>query len=273
MRIALAKKLTKLAFYFLLFHLAGCSGPLERDFQEAQKNASLGNFRKAVQLFEQVILRDTSSPSAIQSMKEGARLSFLEIKDYARAAQFYQKIIKYSPDEADRTEAQKQLASLYFESLQDYDRAAVEYSKLATSSRLESEKAEHKLSVARSYYYIGNYFQTLSEITEILKLKSNQETEFHALLLNGNVFVAQKKFVEAAKIFQSLSDRFPEKSLLENVHLVLSLSFEESGDFKKALATLESIKEIYQPKEYLDLRIKRIQERAKNQPGAKGYRK
>ena len=266
------KKLTK-AVGLLALLLIGCSSPLERDFQEGKKNSKEGNFRKAAQLFDQVISRDAESDVAVEAMKEGARLAVLEIKDYNRAAGYYQKIIQHSPEESDRQEAQKQLAALYFESLQDYDRAAVEYSKLATGSKLEADRAEYKLMTARSYYYLGNYFQTLSEIQEILKIKSNKETQFQAMLLNGNVLVAQKNFLEAAKIFQNIIQLFPEKSLAENVHLVLSLSLEESGDFRRALSTLEDIRAVYSPQEYIDLRIKRIQERAKNQPGAKGYRK
>lgn len=266
------KKLTKaVAFAALLF--IGCTSPLERDFREGKKSAEAGNFRIAAQLFDQVISRDTESELAVEAMKEGARLAVLEIKDYKRAAGYYQKIIQYSKKESDRQEAQQQLAALYFSSLQDYERAAVEYSKLATSSKLESDRAEHKLMTARSYYYLGNYFQTISEIQEILKMKSNKETLFQAMLLNGNVLIAQKNFLEASKVFQNIIKTFPEQSLTENVHLVLSLSYEESGDYKRALSTLESIKAVYQPQEYLELRIKRVQEREKNQPGAKGYRK
>lgn len=267
------KKPTKTLIAFAALFLVSCSNPLERDFQEGKKNASLGNYRIAAQHYDRVISRDTESEIAIEAMKEGARLAVLEIKDYKRAAAYYQKIIQHSRKESDRQEAQQQLAALYFSSLQDYERAAVEYSKLATSSKLESDRAEQKLMTARSYYYLGNYFQTTSEIDEILKMKANNETLFQALLLNGNVLIAQKKFLEAANIFQKIIKTFPEQSLAENVHLVLSLSYEESGDYKKALSTLESIQSVYQPKEYLELRIKRVQERAKNQPGARGYRK
>lgn len=267
------KKLTKSFLLISLLTMASCTSPQEADFKKAEGLVKDGQFRRAAQLLDQAIKRNEQSEVALQAMREAARIAFLEIKDYKKAAHYYQLIIRYSPDESERIEAQKQLASLYFESLQDYERAAVEYSKLATSSRVDSERALHKLSVARSYYYLGNYFQTLSEISEILKLKSDQDVEFQTRLLQGNVFVAQKEFTVAAKTFQEIIARFPEKSLKENVHLVLSLSLEESGDYKEALAVLEKIKDRYEPKEYLDLRIKRIEERAQNQPGARGYRK
>ncbi|MFN8790184.1 MAG: tetratricopeptide repeat protein [Bdellovibrionales bacterium] len=268
------KRLTRsLATLGLLLQLLACTSPQEADLKKAQDLIQDGHFRRAAQYLEQAIKRDEQSDTALKAMKEAARISFLEIKDYQKAAHYYQLIVRYSPEEPDRIEAQRQLASLYFESLQDYERAAVEYSKLSTSSRVDSERAFYKLSVARSYYYLGNYFQTLSEISEILKLKSDREVEFQARLLKGNVFVAQKKFDESAKIFQEVISKFPDKSLKENVHLVLSLSFEEKGDYKQALGVLEKIKDRYEPKEYLELRIKRIEERARNQPGARGYRK
>lgn len=268
------KKLTKsFTCTIILALMASCSDPQEADYKKAESNAKRGHFRKAAQYLEQTIKRNPQTSVALLAMKEAARISFLEIKDYKKAANYYQLIIRYAQEEPDRLEAQKQLALLYFESLQDYERAAVEYSKLATSSRVDSEKALHKLSVARSYYYLGNYFQASSEIAEILKLKSDQDVEFQARLLQGNVDVAQKEFVEAAKVFQGIIAKFPEKSLKENVHLVLSLSLEEKGDYKQALTVLNKIKDQYEPKEYLELRIKRIEERARNQPGARGFRK
>ncbi len=252
---------------------SGCTSKQESDFDEGQSYSKNKEWRRAAQYFDQAIKRDSQTPVAIKAMKEAARIQFLEIKDYKKAATYYQLIILHSTDEAERAEAQKQVASLYFESLQDYERAAVEYSKLATSSRLDSEKADYKLSVARSYYYLGNYFQAMSEIDEILKLRSELDIEFQSRLLRGNVYVAQKKFQEASTVFSEVIQKFPEKSLKENVHLVLSLSYEESGDYKQALSVLEKIKDVYEPKEYLELRLKRIEERARNQPGARGFRK
>jgi tetratricopeptide (TPR) repeat protein len=281
MRNALVKKLTSRKKNFLVstlflistFCLLSCTNRQEADYEKGQNYVANKEWRKAAQYFDQSIKRDPQSEVALKSMKEAARIQFLEIKDYKKAAGYYQQIILHSAKEAERLEAQKQLASLYFESLQDYERAAVEFSKLANSSQFDSEKAIFKLSVAKSYYYLGNYFQTMSEISEILKLRSDKDTEFHSKLLRGNVFVAQKKFPEAAQVFSSIIEKFPEKSLKDNVHMVLSLSYEESGDYKQALAVLEKIKDVYQPKEYIELRLKRIQERARNQPGARGFRK
>ncbi len=269
-----AKKVILLATLVLAnLVLPGCSNKQESDFNDAQEYASRDQWRKAAQSYDQVIKRNPQSEIALKSMKEVARIHFMQTKDYKKSAHYYQLLVLHSPIEEDRIDAQKQLASIYFESLQDYERAAIEYSKLAGSSRLDTEKATYKLAGARSYYYLGNYFQTLSEINETLNLKSEQSTEFQARLLMGNVYVAQKNFTKAAEIFRQIIEKFPEKALKENVYLVLSLSYEENGDYQKALEVLDKIKDIYEPKEYIELRLKRIKERARNQPGARGYRK
>ena len=92
-------------------------------------------------------------------------------------------------------------------------------------------------------------------------------------MLKGNVQVAGKKFSEAAGIFRALIKEFPERSRQENIGLQLAVCEEERQDYRSAIAVLEDLKNSYQPKEYIELRIKRLQERAKNQPGAKGYHK
>lgn len=266
-------KIMLAAFFLLNLASTGCTNKQESEFNDAQAYASKDQWRKAAQYYDQVIKRNPQSLIAVKSMKEVARIHFMQTKDYKKSAYYYQLLVLHSPDEQERIEAQKQLASIYFESLQDYERAAIEYSKLAGSSRLDTEKATYKLAGARSYYYLGNYFQTLSEINEILNLKSEQSTEFQARLLMGNVYVAQKNFTKAAEIFREIIQKFPEKALQENVYLVLSLSYEENGDYQKALEVLDKIKGIYQPQEYIELRLKRIKERARNQPGARGFRK
>lgn len=67
---------------------------------------------------------------------------------------------------------------------------------------------------------------------------------------------------------------FPERSAKENIGLTLSVCYEELKDFKSAIDLLEKIKSQHPMPEYIDIRIKRLQDRLKNQPGARGrYRK
>ena len=85
--------------------------------------------------------------------------------------------------------------------------------------------------------------------------------------------VAQKNYARAAEIYKELLKNYFEKSLKENIPLLLAVCYEEIKDFQTAIKTLEILVGKYTPPEYIELRIKRLKERLKNQPGAKGFRK
>ena len=60
--------------------------------------------------------------------------------------------------------------------------------------------------------------------------------------------------------------KFPDRSKSENVGINLALCFEELGVYKEAIRVLESLLGYYQPKEYIELRLKKIKGRLLNQP-------
>ena len=129
------------------------------------------------------------------------------------------------------------------------------------------------MSVARAQYYMNNFFQAESEIDSLLRLKSDDNIRFSALMLKGNILVAKKEFTKAIDIFKGLIDKYPQRSIQENVGLTLAVCYEENDNFKEAIKVLEDYRGKYNPPEYIELRIKRLQERLRNAPGAKGFRK
>lgn len=267
------QSLISLFFLLICSSLVACTPPEVKDLNEAANQADKQNFRIALSLYDQVVKRSPDSKFAIQASREAAKIALYDVKDYQRAVQFYRFLVLKSDDPSERVLAQKALASTLFENLQDYGQAISEYNKLLSMSHTELEGAQYKLAIARSMFYLGDFFQANSEISEGLRFVIDDSTKFSALLLRGNIFVAQKDFFAASKIFSDLIQKYPEKSKAENVYLSLAICLEESGDYAKAIDTLQPMLKYYQPKEYVELRIKRLQDRKKNQPGAKGFRK
>ncbi len=251
----------------------GCTPPEGRDFKQGQKEARQGQYALSLSLFEHSMKRNPTSPWAMKSAHEGARIAFFETKDFKKAAQFYRHIVVNSTDSQERIEAQQKLAEVYLDNLQDYPQAIVEYSKLVEQNLSDQNVGQDRLGLARAHYFQNNLFQADSELTEILKLKVEPPLRFNALMLKGNILIAQKDFSKAAALFKELIKDYPEKAQHENVPLTLAVCFEEAGELKEALVVLESLRKTYQPPEYIELRIKRLKERQKNQPGAKGFRK
>ena len=257
----------------MVVFLFSCTSPESRIYKEALEQEGLGHFRIAISEFDKVVRRSPRSSWGIRSAKEAARLSFYETKNYKKAAEFNKAVILNSKDAPDRFFAQKQIASIYFDNLQNYKKAIEEYIKLLQLVKTPTEEAQYRTNIARSYFYLNDFSQADIEIKEVLKLKIDSALRFAAYVLNGNILVAQKDFGKAADFYKKVIAEYPEKSLQENIQLSLAVCYEENNDYSNSILTLETLRGKYNPPEYIDFRIKRLKERQKNQPGAKGIRK
>ncbi|MFP5518602.1 MAG: tetratricopeptide repeat protein [Bdellovibrionia bacterium] len=273
MRIKLVRKLTKsLFFIYVTLSLCSCTSQEQRDYSSAQSETKKGHFRIALNHYEKVIKRNKSEELVVASLKEAARIAEFEIKDAKRAIEFYKQLVSKSPDHQERVFAQRQIADLTFNNLQNYEESVTELSKLISFLENNDDKNDTRLNLARSYFYLNNQYQALSEIDYLLKQNITEELRFSALQLKGNIFLADKKFLEAISVFTELTEENPEKAFQEKIGLTLAVCYEEALDYKNAIKTLESYLDRYQPREYIELRIKRLLERQKNAPGARGYR-
>ncbi len=253
--------------------LSACSSQEQNEYKLAKKSMNQGHNRIALGYLDRVIKRNQTPEIVIDSAREAARLALYEIKDFQKAIYYYHFLVLHSKEEEERVFAQKQIASIYFDNLQDYQKAIAEFSKLQQLPLPDLEKAQYKMSLARAHFYLNNFDQAESEINSLLKLKTDENVEFSALALKANIRVAKKNYKDAIQIFTDLIKRYPEKSFQENIALNLALCYEEELDFKGAIDVLNTLKNRYKPAEYIELRIKRVETRSKNAPGAKGFRK
>lgn len=263
-------KLTKILVIFYFFYLASCTWSDEREFNRGLREVNQKNYRISLRHFENAIKYAPTSVWGIKSAREASRISQYEIKNYEKAIYFHRHLVLYSDNSEERIKSQKDIAYIYFDNLQNYQQAIIEFYKLLQMTKVDAEIAMYKLSIARANYYINNFDQAQNEINEISRLKIPEEIQFDVLILHGNVLVAQKQFQKAIFIYKEVLKRYPEQSAKENVNLTLAVCFEENNQFKESIDILEKLKLTYKPVEYIELRIKRLKERLKNQPGAKG---
>ncbi len=256
-----------------LFGLASCTSYQSADYEKAQEAIEKKHYRIAVNFLDHAIKRSPQTALGIKAAREAARISLYETKDYKKAIEYYRHLVLYAKDSSERIQAQKDVATIYFDHLQSYKESIIEFSKLLQMSHLDFDQAKYKLSIARAHYYLNNFFQAESEINEILRLKIDDQMRFNTLILQGNILVAQKNFIRAAEIFRNIIRDYPDMAKKENVSLTLAVCYEENQDYAAAIKMLEELRGHYSPVEYIDLRIKRLKERQKNQPGAKGFRK
>jgi tetratricopeptide (TPR) repeat protein len=247
--------------------MAGCDTPQTIDFNRGAGFQAKNEFHLAVSEYEKVIRRAPRSQLALRAARESAKIYLYEIKNYERSIEVLKLLVLYSDQPEERLKAQTQIAQIYFDNLARYDKALIEYSRLLASNLSKAEKLKVRLAIARTYYYLGQFSQSWSEAREILLDKSvSPDQAFDVMLLQANINLAQKDFLEAARILRKIMADFQERATKENIGLSLALCYEELGNHEEAIGVLEFVKTYYQPKEYIELRIRKIKQKTVNQP-------
>ncbi len=255
---------------FLLLPLS-CTLSIEnKEHRKAQRSLNNSDYEAALFHFSRVLRKSPESDLALDSARTAARVAALHQMDFLRAVEFYRHIVIYSQNADERRQAQRQIASIEFENLNNYEQAIIEYNRLLKLPHSEAEAYDYRLAVARSYFRLNNFIQALVEVEEILGYELNDDQVFEATLLKGNLKLTTKQLDAAIGIFSDLQEQFPERARRENLGLNVAVTYEEMEDFAMAISVLETIKNDYPTPEFIELKIKRLQERQANLPGARG---
>ena len=245
----------------------------ELEFKRAQEAVEKNDSETALKHFKSIVDRGTKSSRSMEAAREAARINHYILKRPKDAAEYYRYIVLYAGDASARVDAQKKLADIYLTQILDYQQAITEYSRLLELPHSPQEDFAFRLAIARSYFYLSNFYQAQVEIDGILNRNYDKELVFEALLLKANVFLTSKKLDEAIVTLKRIIDTYPERAKNETIGLVLAVTYEEQKNYAKAIETLESIKDTYPRKAFIEQRIKILRERQTYLPGARGFRK
>lgn len=263
-----------LAVILGLLIFTGCSLSYQDvEFRRAQKDEKSSNFDSAIEHYSRIIKRDPGSELAITAARKAARISLLEIKNFSKAIGFYKHLVVYSQDSKERFDSQKKIADIFFEKIGNYPQAIIEYGRLLKLPHTKENNYYFRTRIAKSHFQVNNFYQSLVEVDTLLEEKPSEDKEFDLQLFKANIFLTTKKVDSAINIFKDLLKSNPQKAQSENVGINLSVAYEEKKDFVKAIEILESVKDSYPTQEFIELKIKRLKERAQNQPGAKGLKR
>lgn len=243
------------------------------EFKRAEEAAKAGKNEEALRHYKAVVEKYVNTQLAISSAQQAARISHYELKKFPDAITYYRHVIMYAPSDKDRIDAQKKIADLFFSQTLDYQRAIQEFSHLLELPHTPKEDETYRFAIARSYFYLNDFFQSTIEIDRILALHPSDDVAFEALLLKANIFLTTKKLDDAISALRDLIAKYPVRSKAETIGLVLAICYEEKKDFGKAIETLESIRNEYPRKGFIEGKIKALKERQTLLPGARGLKK
>lgn len=255
-------------------YLGACTPSAQKmEIEQGQAAVKTKNYKAAIEHFEKVIQKDSKAELALVAAQRIAEISEMNTHDYQKALSTYKFIIINSSLDYERVEAQKKMANIYFNQLADYKQAIVEYSRLLQLPHSPKESWIYRMNLARAYYYQANIFQALVEIDTILKESRDENLSFDGMLLKANIFLGAKRLEEAVSVVKEIISKYPEKSKLETVPLMLAICYEEQSNFSEAISTLQELRPDYPNKAFIDKRIKALRERKSLLPGAHGLKK
>lgn len=264
--------------FFLVFLstvcLLGCElSFVGLEFRRGKSALEQKDYKKAIQHFRKVILRDPAAPRAIEAAREAARASLFETKQFSEAIEFYRHLVQYSDSERERREAQGSIASIYFEKLVDYKKSIEAYNKLLLLKNSNEEAVEYRFNLGRAHFYLNDFSEAQTEIEGALKLSQNKDRKFDLMMLLGNIYYNTKRAELAIKTYQEILEKFPDRAKKDNVAMNIIICYEDLEAFDSAIERLVSLRATYPDPEFIDLKIKRLKERKANLPGSRGLRK
>lgn len=248
-----------------------CQSRAEKFFHLAQEKIEQRQFLDAVDLLENSAELEKNNRVWSKTLFEIARILRFEIHDYNKALMVYRDLILKSEDASIRLLSQEAIAEIYFENIQDYMTAVKEYLLLESLIK-DSEKLEQiRLKIAQCYRYTGN-FKTALEYIEVF-LGSAKSAKSSFLKLKAQTFSSLANYDEAIKTYNLILQGDPKFFSDENLYVAIAMAFEEKQDYKAAMAYLQQNKNKIKDQAYVDLRIKRLNEKLVNKPFTKGVRK
>jgi tetratricopeptide (TPR) repeat protein len=261
--------------FLLLLALQGCQLDFSYfELRQAEKASERGDFSRAVRYYRKVIQRAPDSDFALKSARAASRISVYELKDFDLAMDLFEHIVVHATNENERKLAQKELADIAFEKKTDYQRAIVEYNKLLTLGPNRQESLKYKLRIAKSHFYISEFFQAESEIRDALRVAEKGPEKFELELFLANILFNTKRVDQAIKAYRSILTEYPDLSKKEKVEMSLVVSLEETEKFQEAIDLLDLMKkDSASDADFLELKIAKLQERMRNLPGARGLRR
>ena len=251
--------------------LCACQSRAEKFYHLAQKKIEQRQFLDAVDLLENSAELEKNNRIWSKTNFEIARILRFDIQDYNKALLVYRELILKSEDASIRLLAQESIAEIYFENIQDYVTAVKEYLLLESLIKDPEKLEKIRLKIAQCYRYTGS-FKTALEYIEIFV--NTSKTEKNAFLkLKAQTLTSLGQYDEAIKNYNLILANDQKHFIDDNLYVAVAMVLEEKQDFKAALAYLQQNKDKIKNGSYVDLRIKRLNEKLLNKPFTKGVRK
>jgi hypothetical protein len=256
-----------------LFLLACESSRPENQYDSIKKDFHSNNILDGLITTEHMLKLHPQDPLSIKAAQEAESVCVKDAKTCSdREEVFLKFIIEKSNKEQDQITAQKRLCEIYYDKGL-YPQVIIEMNRLLSKMDFKDGRLEMRLKLARTNFYIKNFYQAQVELKAYLKEAATDEEKFDGYLLQADIQSADKKYTDAMQTYQYIQEHFKALYLKNQVYMNEVLLMEEQKQLDQAIGVLEELKPQVENNEFIQIKIDRLKERKALMPGASGLKR
>lgn len=271
-------------FYLLSFFcliLMGCTSAVDINLSKAEKLYQNKKYKKSLDYFKKVISLKSTKDKSLLAAKKAAEINYFHLKNYSESLQLFKYILINSDERNDQVEAQKKIILILFENFADYKATINEVGRYLyllqneeNSSKASEEKNKYILILAKSYFYLNQFFQANVEAEKIVKSSLDiKSLKYKALKIQSDILISSKKYKQAIEKIEYIIKNHPTESQKDLILLNSALCYEKLNKIYRSVEILEKIKPFHPSPEFIEARIKRLKIRMSLSPGVGGLKK
>ena len=234
--------------------LSGCgfSPGLYKNIIKAQKHTTNQEFAKAVEVYEDILLKKTEKDVQIKINFQLGEIYSIYLNDYGKALKNYQIIIDESNEPSWQRDALEKMGKIYFERFRDYKKSEKIYDKLTKflpkrvkhneymyrkalstlhlkkyNKAIESFKKiillndprvsiDSYYSLGLTHFYLQDWDAAINNWFEYLKREKKQNKIIETKFLIGNAYENNEQLKKAYNIYYSILGEYPNQSVIKN---------------------------------------------------------
>jgi TolA-binding protein len=268
MHRSMFKRLVLFAFICLTVGLAACDSGDRNLIGQAERLFERGRFQQAAAVYEKYLQRKRKGPRRPEARLRLGQIHYYALGDRGRGVEELGRLIQEYPRSEEAFQAREIMAAAFRNHAEDYEQAVVEYKWLA-NQRPQSPKAPYYLlEAARTYIMAGQMENAVLELGGLLGRYPQCEYADDAYEELGSAYLALGRPQETIFILTHMLRRFPRSPLAQRALFRIAEALESMQLYDEALKIYRRLRNEYQNREAVDIRIKGVLQRKKQQLGS-----
>ena len=247
---------------FVVLFLAACGdNGGQKLISEANDEWIKGRNQRAVEIFNTVLKKYPSTPSAQEALFRLGEIYHFSLDNSAQAIIYFQEVMAADKAGSYNFDAQKYIAEIMEFTFKDLDQAIIEYQNLINKFDRPREKGDHQYRIASIYFKKRNYEQALVEFEVLLEKypKSLRAGEAQFKILE--TLYTLKRCSDVRRYYDDFNEGSTGSQYQGEMKFVVASCLEEEGMLQEAFDMFASLEDNYTYPALLQIKLEGIEKR------------